>query len=50
LFKTSFSPVVTDYIGVWDYPLNAVKYRFWVSFAERAARRLSLIVRKDPYY
>jgi lipid II:glycine glycyltransferase (peptidoglycan interpeptide bridge formation enzyme) len=50
LFKTSFSPVVTDYIGVWDYPLNAAKYRFWVSFAERAARRLSLIVRKDPYY
>lgn len=50
LFKTSFSPVVTDYIGVWDYPLNATKYRFWVSFAERAARRLSLIVRKDPYY
>jgi lipid II:glycine glycyltransferase (peptidoglycan interpeptide bridge formation enzyme) len=50
LFKTSFSPVVTDYIGVWDYPLNALKYRFWVSFAERAARRLSLIVRKDPYY
>lgn len=50
LFKTSFSPRVTDYIGVWDYPLNAAKYRFWVSFAERAARRLSLIVRKDPYY
>ena len=50
LFKTSFSPIVTDYIGVWDYPLNAAKYRFWVSFAERAARRLSLIVRKDPYY
>jgi len=50
LFKTSFSPRVTDYIGVWDYPLNALKYRFWVSFAERAARRLSLIVRKDPYY
>lgn len=50
LFKTSFSPTVTDYIGVWDYPLNRLKYRFWVSFAERAARRLSLIVRKDPYY
>jgi lipid II:glycine glycyltransferase (peptidoglycan interpeptide bridge formation enzyme) len=50
LFKTSFCPNVTDYIGVWDYPLNALKYRFWVSFAERAARRLSLIVRKDPYY
>jgi lipid II:glycine glycyltransferase (peptidoglycan interpeptide bridge formation enzyme) len=50
LFKTSFSSRVTDYVGVWDYPLNALKYRFWVSFAERAARRLSLIVRKDPYY
>lgn len=50
LFKTSFSPTVTDYVGVWDYPLNRTKYRFWVSFAERAARRLSLIVRKDPYY
>ena len=50
LFKTSFTPTVTDDIGVWDYPLNVMKYRFWVSFAERAARRLSLIVRKDPYY
>jgi lipid II:glycine glycyltransferase (peptidoglycan interpeptide bridge formation enzyme) len=50
LFKTSFSPTVTDYIGVWDVPLSQHKYRWWIRLGERAARRLSLIIRKDPYY
>ena len=49
-FKIAFSRTVVDYIGVWDYPLDAKKYRLFVRFTERAARRLSLIVRKDPYY
>lgn len=28
-FKDGFGPDATDYIGTWDYPLNAVGYRVW---------------------
>jgi hypothetical protein len=35
---------------VWDVPLSQHKYRWWIRLGERAARRLSLIIRKDPYY
>jgi lipid II:glycine glycyltransferase (peptidoglycan interpeptide bridge formation enzyme) len=28
-FKEGFGPVETDYIGTWDYPLNALGYQLW---------------------
>ena len=38
-FKTSFNKHVTDYIGAFDLPLNALKYRLWVQFVERLTLR-----------
>lgn len=50
LFKTSFIDEITDYIRVWDYPLNAGKYRLWSTLIEKLALRFSLWFRHDPYY
>lgn len=49
-FKRSFQPEVTDYVGAFDLPLKSGAYRLWTSVGDRLARRLSLAVRKDPYY
>ena len=49
-FKRSFQPEVTDYVGAFDIPLKAWAYRIWVKLGDPLARRLSLALRKDPYY
>lgn len=49
-FKRSFTPEVTDYVGAFDIPLAQRAYRLWVRFGDPIARRLSLALRKDPYY
>lgn len=49
-FKLSFHPEVTDYVGAFDIPLKAWAYRAWVKLGDPLARRLSLALRKDPYY
>ena len=50
LFKTSFIDEITDYIRVWDYPLNTAKYKLWSALGEKLALRFSLWFRHDPYY
>lgn len=49
-FKRSFHDEVTDYVGAFDIPLRQRAYRLWVRFGDPIARRLSLALRKDPYY
>lgn len=49
-FKRSFAPDITDYAGAFDLPLKPWAYGFWVKLGDRIARRMSLAIRKDPYY
>jgi len=49
-FKRSFAPDITDYAGAFDLPLRPRAYAVWTKTGDRIARRLSLAVRKDPYY
>lgn len=49
-FKLSFHNEVTDYVGAFDIPLRNMAYRLWVRLGDPLARRLSLALRKDPYY
>ncbi|SDQ54778.1 lipid II:glycine glycyltransferase FemX [Leucobacter chromiiresistens] len=49
-FKRSFSPQIVDYAGAFDLPLRPLAYRIWEVAGDRIARRVSLAVRKDPYY
>ena len=38
-FKTSFNKQVTDYIGAYDLVVRPLKYRLWVKYGERLAKR-----------
>jgi lipid II:glycine glycyltransferase (peptidoglycan interpeptide bridge formation enzyme) len=49
-FKTAFSKAVTDYIGCYDFVLNAKKYKLWITIGERVYRRLHLYKHHDSYY
>ncbi len=49
-FKRSFAPVITDYAGAFELPLNARAYALWSKLGDRLMRRWSLLAWKDPYY
>lgn len=34
-FKTSFNKEVVDYVGAWDLPISALRYKLWRKFGER---------------
>lgn len=40
-FKRKFNSEVTEFVGCWDLPLSAAKYRFWRKVGERVAARLA---------
>jgi serine/alanine adding enzyme len=41
-FKRKFNPEITEFIGCWDLPLSASKYRLWRKVGERLAARLAM--------
>lgn len=49
-FKRSFAPDITDYAGAFDLPLKTGAYTAWIRIGDRLMRRVSLAIRKDPYY
>jgi len=50
LFKTAFNKNVTDYIGCFDLVINPTKYKVWVNFSEKVAKRLHYYKHHDSYY
>jgi len=50
LFKTAFNKTVIDYIGCYDLVINPAKYKIWVKFSEKVARRLHYYKHHDSYY
>lgn len=38
-FKRKFNPEISEFIGCWDLPLSASKYRRWLKIGERLAAR-----------
>ncbi len=49
-FKTGFQPVVTDFVGTYDQPLNARKYAIWNKLGERLAAKYSIKIKKQLFY
>lgn len=41
-FKSKFNPEITEFVGCWDLPLNAAKYKLWRKVGERVAARLAM--------
>ncbi len=50
LFKTAFNKTVTDYIGCFDLVINPTKYKIWIKFSEKVAKRLHYYKHHDSYY
>jgi len=49
-FKTGFNAEVTEYLGVWDLPLQSAKYKLWRRAGERAAMALEQRLRHRLFY
>jgi len=50
-FKSGFHPgIVTEYVGVYDYPLKPAKYRFWNKAGEKIVAGYSFRVKKELFY
>jgi len=50
-FKSGFHPgVVTEYVGVYDFPLKPAKYRFWNRAGEKLVAGYSFRVKKELFY
>lgn len=50
LFKTSFNKKITDYIGCYDLVIDPKKYKIWIKFAEKVAKRIHYYKKHDSYY
>jgi lipid II:glycine glycyltransferase (peptidoglycan interpeptide bridge formation enzyme) len=50
LFKTAFNKAVTDYVGCYDLVINPTKYKIWIKFSEKIAKRLHYYKHHDSYY
>jgi lipid II:glycine glycyltransferase (peptidoglycan interpeptide bridge formation enzyme) len=49
-FKTSFNKEVTDYVGTYDIVIQPLFYKFWETYGERIALKLSRLLRHENYY
>jgi lipid II:glycine glycyltransferase (peptidoglycan interpeptide bridge formation enzyme) len=50
LFKTSFNKTVTEFIGLYDYPVQPQLYALWKKFGERATFKFYSAILKRPFY
>lgn len=50
LFKKSFNPEHTQYIGSYELPIRSLAYRLWRSFGERIVRGLYIRRHRVDYY
>jgi lipid II:glycine glycyltransferase (peptidoglycan interpeptide bridge formation enzyme) len=50
LFKTSFNKEVTEFIGLYDFPIQPQIYAFWKKFGEIATFRFYSRILKRPFY
>jgi lipid II:glycine glycyltransferase (peptidoglycan interpeptide bridge formation enzyme) len=49
-FKLGFNPEVTEFIGTYDLPLSAWKYRLWQRVGERLAMSYEFRIKKQLFY
>lgn len=50
IFKSSFNKQVIDYVGAYDLPVNAKKYRIWTKIGQRIVRSLSVRLHHTDWY
>lgn len=50
LFKRSFNPEITDYVGAYELPIHSLKSKLWTKFLEKVIRRLYYKIHHESYY
>jgi len=50
LFKTQFSKNVVDYIGYYNLAIDSIRYKIWINFLEKVAKRLHYYKHHDSYF
>lgn len=49
-FKSGFNPELTEYVGVYNLPIDRAKYDKWTKYGERLATTYSFKVKKELFY
>lgn len=49
-FKSGFNPELTEYVGVYNLPIDQAKYDNWTKYGERLATTYSFKVKKELFY
>lgn len=49
-FKSGFNPEVTEYVGVYNLPIDQAKYSKWTKYGERVVITYSFKVKKELFY
>lgn len=49
-FKSGFNPELTEYVGVYNLPIDQSKYDKWTKYGERIATTYSFKVKKELFY
>lgn len=50
LFKRSFNPAITEYVGVYELPVRATAYKLWRNIGERLVRSMYIRRHHEDYY
>lgn len=49
-FKSGFNSELTEYVGVYDWPVNPSKYARWQKFGEKLVVKREMITKKNLFY
>ncbi len=49
-FKSGFNTELTEYVGVYDWPLSATRYRHWLRIGEKLLSKRELLLKNNLFY
>lgn len=49
-FKSGFNPELTEYVGVYNLPIDQAKYDKWTKYGERLATTYSFKIKRELFY
>lgn len=50
LFKRSFTPDITEYVGAYELPVQPLKSKLWTKFIEKLVRRVHYKLKHESFY
>lgn len=50
IFKRSFNPEITEFVGAYELPVQPLQSKLWTKFLEKVVRRLYYKIHRESYY